>query len=122
MDLLGVFSNPVGPLKTMLEGTHWIRAEDPRKQLSQSSKAVRAACAGHRRRGWVLDAIVRVLAERQKPMRLKEIHAAVEALLGEPVRWASVKASLAGNISGSSPRFIRVGRGKYGLASGTREL
>ena len=39
----------------------------------------------------------------------------VEALLGEPVRWASVKAALAANVSGASPRFVRVARGRYAL-------
>jgi hypothetical protein len=48
-------------------------------------------------------------------MQAKEVHAAVEALLGESVRWASVKAVLAGNVCGSSPRFVRVARGRYRL-------
>jgi hypothetical protein len=50
------------------------------------------------------------------PMRAKDIHAAVEASLGAPVAWASVKAALAGNVSGASPRFVRVARGRYVLA------
>jgi len=49
-------------------------------------------------------------------MQAKAIHAAVEVLLGEPVRWASVKAALAGNVSGVSPRFVRVARGRYKLS------
>jgi hypothetical protein len=49
-------------------------------------------------------------------MRAKDIHAAVEASLGEPVLWASVKAALAANVSGTSPRFVRVARGRYVLA------
>ncbi len=48
-------------------------------------------------------------------MQAKEIHAAVEALLGKPVRWASVKAALAGGVSGASPRFMRVAKGRYKL-------
>jgi hypothetical protein len=61
-----------------------------------------------------VEAIVRVL-EDHEPMQAKEVHAAVEALLGEPVRWASVKAALAGNIAGPSPRFVKVARGRYRL-------
>ncbi len=62
-----------------------------------------------------MEAVVRVLADRHEPMQAKAIHAAVEGLLGESVRWASVKAALAGNVSGASPRFVRVGRGRYKL-------
>jgi hypothetical protein len=62
-----------------------------------------------------VETIVRVLADRQEPMQAKAIHSAVEALLGEPVRWCSVKAALAGNVAGPAPRFVRVARGRYGL-------
>lgn len=49
-------------------------------------------------------------------MQAREVHAAVEALLGEPVRWGTVKNALAGNVAGASPRFARVARGRYRLA------
>src|SRR5271166_2040484 len=39
------------------------------------------------------------------------------ALLGEPVRWSSVKATLAGNLKGPAPRFVRVARGPYSATS-----
>jgi hypothetical protein len=64
----------------------------------------------------VLEAVVQVLADQGEPMRAKDIHAAVEASLGERVRWTSVKAALAANVSGASPRFVRVARGRYVLA------
>ena len=64
----------------------------------------------------MLKAVVQVLADRGEPMRAKDIHAAVEASLGERVRWASVKAALAANVSGTAPRFVRVARGRYVLA------
>ena len=63
------------------------------------------------------DALVRVLADREEPMRAREIHAAVETMLGEAVAWSSVRGALASNVSGSSPRFVRVARGRYVLAS-----
>lgn len=44
-------------------------------------------------------------------MRAKDIHAAVEMSLEAPVAWSSVKASLAANASGTSPRFVRVRAG-----------
>lgn len=68
--------------------------------------AGRSVAARHRRHNWIVAAIVRVLADRQEPRRVKEVHVAVEALLGEPVRWSSVKAALAANVAGPSPRFV----------------
>jgi hypothetical protein len=50
-------------------------------------------------------------------MQARDVHAQVERLLGEPVRWASVKATLAGNLEGPAPRFVRVARGRYGVAT-----
>jgi len=38
-------------------------------------------------------------------MRARDVHRAVEALLGKPVRWGSVKKCLSSNVSGVSPRF-----------------
>jgi len=69
-----------------------------------------------RRPGWVLKAVAQVLSDRAEPMRARDIHTAVETLLGEPVAWSSVKMALASNVSGSSRRFVRVSRGRYALA------
>lgn len=69
-----------------------------------------------RRPGWVLKAVVQVLADREEPMRAKDIHAAVEALVGEPVARSSIKGALADHASGSSRRFVRIARGRYVLA------
>lgn len=57
-----------------------------------------------------------MLTDREEPMRAKETHAAVEAMVGEPVGWSSVKQALASHISGPSPRFVRIARGRYALA------
>jgi hypothetical protein len=95
-------------------------------RLAEKLAAVRAS-GGPRRRpvacrqrarppGWVLKAVVQVLADRDEPMRAKDIHAAVEALVGEPVPRSSVKGALADHVSGSSRRFVRVSRGRYMLA------
>jgi hypothetical protein len=48
-------------------------------------------------------------------MQARDVHAEVEALLGEPVRWATVKATLAGNLDDPNPRFVRVARGRYSV-------
>jgi hypothetical protein len=63
----------------------------------------------------VLKAIVQVLTDRGEPMRAKNIHAAVEALVGEPVPRSSVKGALASDVAGSSGRLVRVARGRYVL-------
>jgi hypothetical protein len=94
MDLIGVLSN------------HDLQGSLGR--LAEKLAAVRP--------GWVLKAVVQVLGDRCEPMRAKDIHAAVETSLGAPVVWSSVKASLAANVSGTSPRFVRVARGRYVLA------
>jgi hypothetical protein len=64
----------------------------------------------------VLKAVVQVLADRREPMRAKDIHAAVEVLVGERVPRSSVKGALASNVEGSSGRLVRVARGRYVLA------
>src|ERR1700733_3993286 len=58
-----------------------------------------------RRPGWVLTAVVHVLADREEPMRAKDIHRAVEVSLGEPVAWSSIRSALASGASGSSRRL-----------------
>ena len=117
VDLIGVLSNPVGPLGVLLD---WAgrEAEVPagHRPAPHPGQAARAIGTRHRRPGWIVDAIVRVLADRRGPMQARAIHAAVEALLGEPVLWGSVKSSLATNVSGSTPRFVRLARGRYVLA------
>lgn len=70
-----------------------------------------------RRPGWVVNAIERVLTYRGEPMRAKDIHVAVEVLVGEPVAWSSVKQALASHVSGPSRRFVRIARGRYAVAS-----
>jgi hypothetical protein len=64
----------------------------------------------------VLKAIVGVLADRNEPMRAKDIHAAVEAALGEPVAASSIKTALIANASGPSRRLVRIAPGRYVLA------
>ncbi len=67
--------------------------------------------------GRIVAAVTRVLSDHPEPLQAREVHARVEKLLDEPVRWASVKATLAGNVNGAAPRFVRVARGRYAIAS-----
>jgi hypothetical protein len=85
-----------------------------------SSRALAPVAKPAYRRGWVVAAIIEVLEAAGEPMRTRKIHAAVEELVGEPVSWSSVKNCLASDVGGKSPRFERVGRGRYRLASDGR--
>ncbi len=123
MDLSGHHSNPSGPLEALLQGPLGGEmapsARSHADRLLVPRQGARAFEAQHPRQGRIIDAIVQVLTDRREPMQPREVHAEVEALLGEPVRWASVKALLASNIAGRSPRFLRVARGRYVLVSRT---
>lgn len=112
MGLTGVLSNHdlQGSLGHLAKKLVAVRASGkPRRQT-----------LAHRQRphrpGWVLEAVMKVLADRGEPMRAKDIHAGIEAMLGESVCWGSVKCALASNLSGASPRFVRIARGRYVLA------
>jgi len=112
MHLLGIYSNHDlrGSLDRLAEKLAAVRASSaPRRQP--------ASCRRRPRRpGWVLKAVVQVLTDRGEPMHVKDIHAAVEALVGEAVPSPSIRGALAKNVAGSSRRFVRVGRGRYALA------
>jgi len=64
----------------------------------------------------VLETVTLVLERTGKPLRAREIHAAVQQLAGEQLLWTSVKAALAAGVAGKSPRFRRVRRGVYQTA------
>jgi hypothetical protein len=121
MDLSGHHSNPPAPLEALLNG--------PSSDAEAACEQGRACAAGargwalgaaHPRQGRIIDAISEVLVDQRDPMPARDVHARVEALLGEPVRWSSVKATLAGNLKGPAPRFVRVARGRYGVPSRAR--
>ena len=125
VDLTGQHSNTSRPLEALLEGrsgnrmghtgagggAHGCDAEQARQPIGSR----------HRRHDWVLDAVIGALADLQEPMRVRDVHGAVEALLGEPVRWGSVRKCLSANLAGVSPRFVRVARGRYAASVATTE-
>ena len=117
MDLSGHHSNPSGPLESVLyrprrAAERPLRAAEGR-QIAAVEDTAAAVGTRHPRQGRIIDAITKVLSEHSEPMHARDVHAAVEALLGEPVRWTSVKATLAGNLDSPAPRFVRVARGRY---------
>ena len=118
MDLSGHHSNPPAPLEALLNRPH--SDAEARTELGRpcaTGAARRAPGTAHPQRGRIIDAICQVLADDRDPMQARDVHARVETLLGEPVRWSSVKATLAGNLKGPAPRFVRVARGRYSSVS-----
>jgi hypothetical protein len=114
-----VVSELVGALGTQETQSRLARLVKKLAAVRASGEPRRQAVAirqRSRRPGWVLAAVVQVLADREEPMRAKDIHTAVEALVEEPVAWSSIKGALADHASGSSRRFVRIARGRYVLA------
>jgi hypothetical protein len=108
MGLLGCYSNPEiqGRLRRLSEKLDRLAA----------STATPCPSARHDRRlrgGLVPKAIMRVLGESVEPMRVRDIHAEVEGLLGQTVSPSSVKNWLAGHARGDQSLFVRLGRGGY---------
>ncbi len=98
------------------------RLDGLRARLAAAAPAVPVPWPEPRRRpGWVLAAVTEVLGWAVgQPMQAREIHVAVEGLLGEPVSWSSIKNCLASNVNGEGPRFEREGYGRYRLAAQER--
>jgi hypothetical protein len=69
-----------------------------------------------RRQGALLDAATAVLEHAGCPMRVREVHAAVEELYGERVPFSSVNEALSTHADGGRGRFRRVRYGTYGIA------
>jgi HB1, ASXL, restriction endonuclease HTH domain len=119
MDLSGHHSNPRAPLDALLDDASCdagARREATEDRPTCARGTPRGAVgAAHPRQGRIIDAISQVLSEEGDPMQARYVHAHVESLLDEPVRWATVKATLAGNLDGPAPRFVRVARGRYGV-------
>lgn len=112
MALLGTYSNQElqGSLSRLAKKLAALRVSgEPRRQPTTCRQRPR-------RPGWVLKAVIQVLADRGEPMRVKDIHMAVETLVGESVAWSSVKMALARNVAGPAPRVVRIARGRYVLA------
>jgi hypothetical protein len=100
MGLCGHHSNPSRSLKTLLSGPPGV-AESPLNdvacaRIASGGITPRDVRAKHPRQGRIINAIARVLGERGEPVRAHAVHAEVEALLGVPVRWSTVKATLGG--------------------------
>lgn len=104
---------------TPVQSTHSVFNTQNQGQLLSFALGCRLKTAITRptyRRGWVLAAVMEVLAAASGPMQTQAIHAAVERLAGESIASSSVRSCLVENLGGKTPRFERVGHGRYRLA------
>jgi hypothetical protein len=77
----------------------------------------RPALTGELRCGLVPKAIMRVLSESVEPMRVRDIHAEVEEMLGPTVSPSAVKNWLARHVQDEHALLVRLKRGRYLLAA-----
>jgi hypothetical protein len=107
--LVGQLSNPSAALAAVFEAptVAQLRPRKPRQPISPELVSRRLG------NGVVQRAVVKVLAAARRPMRVAEIHLAVERLLGHPVSENSVGWCLAAGVHGKLPRFDRIARGSY---------
>lgn len=111
MELFGALSNP--EVRESLE-----RLAKKLEQIEASGVAPRpTTLARGLRVGAIPDAIMRVLADSVEPLRMRDIHAEVEALVGQPVSRSAVKNWLANHVRGDQAMLVRLGRGRYCLAA-----
>jgi len=113
MELNGALSNPRALLE--LPRLNNLIADLRRRALA-SPRAPREASLGPPP---VLATVTIVLELAGVPLRVGEIHARSEQLLGRPVHRSSVKATLAEHAARPDPRFTRVRRGCYSIATRT---
>jgi hypothetical protein len=110
--LLGCYSNPEiqGRLR---------RLSEKLERLAASKAAPRPSARVDRRLrcGLVPKAILRILSESVEPMRVRDIHTEVEALLGQSVSPSAVKNCLARHAKDDQALFVRLDRGRYLLAT-----
>lgn len=121
----GASGNLVAEVTKVLASADRSRLSYVAKQLKRlrasdaEPRAVKSQRRRDRRPGWVIDAVVRVLADEGRPMRSTHVRAAVESLLGHSVSKDSVDSCLSSGVRGKEPRFERVSYGCYRLIRST---
>lgn len=110
MRLLGRFTNPSAPLAAVFEAL----PDEPVERASRLDPQPQVA-TGRLGNGVVQRAIVNVLTSADQPMRLRDIHSAVEDWLGQAVSKESVSWCLRMSRTGAGLRFERVAYGSYRL-------
>lgn len=111
MELAGLLSNPRRLLElSQIVGDARRAGDRPRAVLSEGG-------GRQRRVGELRPAVIRLLEAAGGPMRLRDIHTALELDLGEPVPRSTIKNLLAVHCRGATPVFERRQRGLYQLAA-----
>lgn len=114
-DLLGA----LGDRETRSSLSHLAERLTALKASDALPQAIRRQRQRAHRPGWVMDAVVRVLADEGGPMHRRKVHAAVERLLGLPVSKDSVDWCLSNGARTKEQRFERVSPGCYRLFGST---
>jgi hypothetical protein len=109
MHLLGRFTNPPAPLEAVFEA---LPDEPIEPSMPPEPPPTPTGRLGN---GEVKRAVVKALAEADRPMRAADIHLAVERLIGRPISKNSVGWCLGVGAKGKEPRFERVAYGSYRL-------
>ena len=107
MELNGARSNPRLQVELLRLG------EIHGRLLARAATHPRQARPAPPRLSSLLEAITTVLGVAESPMRVPEIHAAAQALVGRTLLRTSVKAALSASAAGPSCRFQRVRHGVY---------
>jgi hypothetical protein len=113
VELLGVLATPeiISGLGHLTKRLATLKASDAPLRMVVSRRR------RSRRAGWVFDAVLRVFADQDGPMRVEQVYAAVEALPGETTSKSSVNWCLSTGIEGDRGPFVRVAGGRYALVS-----
>jgi transposase len=115
MELTGALSNPLESRQASLGG---VRNTVLALRQRGGERLKPRSLPG--RPGKVADAVRAVVATTHEPVRMVEIHAAVESHLGEPVNRSTVKEALSAGVA--RLEYRRVARGFYlrGATTGSR--
>jgi hypothetical protein len=89
------------------------KLEELRARLLARAPRGRAPRLARRRQGALLEAITSVLEPEAGSLRVRDIHAAVEELFGEPVPFSSINEALSTHSAGPGARFRRARYGSY---------
>jgi hypothetical protein len=106
MHLLGRFTNPSAPLAAVFEAL-------PDEPIESTTHPEPEPATGRLGNGEVKRAVIKALAEADRPMRGADIHLAVERLIGRPISKNSVGWCLAAGAKGKEPLFERIAQGYY---------
>lgn len=109
MDLSRQYSNPSGPLKTLLDGASRRRESGAKRHPAPVRAPLRL------RMGTIQAVVLDVLGDAHAPIRPREVHAAVEQRLGQPVSRDTIGSYLSVAARTAAMPVIRTGPGLYAL-------